>query len=575
MLDLQFYPTPQSLSLRCWQKFKDRNFQRVLEPSAGHGDLVKPFIELDRYSRIHIDACEIDISKHPILREAGINVVGLDFMAMESAASVSHFIMNPPFAVGAAHALHAWDIAFDAEIVAIINAETLRNPCTKDRERLVHLVEQHGSVEFLRDEFMTEETQRKTEVEIALVYLKKTGDLGPGFIEEIMEGMQKDHTHFEAVNESLHEVMLPNSFIENSVAAFNAAVTSMRDSIRHEARARHYARLVGQTMAVRNGDAGKIEKPSDNSWIREQTADRYKELMDRAWTTILRSCDVLSRLSSVAQQSVESEFENIKKLSFTVSNVYSFLAGISESQDDIQKQMIMAVFDEICRYHTDNAVLYKGWRGQAGWKSNDKHNDNTQAKRVRTTRFILPRHGRTYGSDLGWESYRLLADFDKTFAMLSGRREEEIFGLNALFKTHAKALANGERCDSEFFSVRWYPGAQTIHFFPRDKKLIDRLNRYVGKHRKWLPESDDIVSKAFWLMYESAEKLDKAVRAEINQRARYTSSWVHPLCRFDSTDNAERNHAINVIDEAIDAVLEQHGIRTEALFEPDRLALAA
>jgi hypothetical protein len=237
--------------------------------------------------------------------------------------------------------------------------------------------------------------------------------------------------------------------------------------------------------------------------------------------------------------------------------------------------MVLSVFDEICRYGTDNAVLYKGWRGQAGWKSNDKHNNNTQAKRIRTTRFILPRHGRGFSGGLDWESQRLLSDFDKTFALMSGKREEDVFGLNALFRTHAKELASGERCDCEYFSVRWYPGAGTIHFFPRDKKLIERLNRYVGKYRKWLPESDDAVSKAFWLMYESAEKLDKEVRAEIDNRARGTSSWVHPMRRYDCPDEAERNHAINAIDVAIDAVLEKHGIRPEALFEPDRLALAA
>lgn len=56
--------------------------------------------------------------------------------------------------------------------VAIINAETIRNPFSQDRQRLCSLIECHGSVEFLQDEF-TDEVERTTSVEIALIYLEK------------------------------------------------------------------------------------------------------------------------------------------------------------------------------------------------------------------------------------------------------------------------------------------------------------------------------------------------------------------------------------------------------------------
>ena len=35
----QYYPTPEALSKMAWAKFKNRNFIRVLEPSAGDGHL--------------------------------------------------------------------------------------------------------------------------------------------------------------------------------------------------------------------------------------------------------------------------------------------------------------------------------------------------------------------------------------------------------------------------------------------------------------------------------------------------------------------------------------------------------
>ena len=38
-LETQFYPTPPALAARAWAKFRNREFVRVLEPQAGHGDL--------------------------------------------------------------------------------------------------------------------------------------------------------------------------------------------------------------------------------------------------------------------------------------------------------------------------------------------------------------------------------------------------------------------------------------------------------------------------------------------------------------------------------------------------------
>ncbi len=60
--------------------------------------------------------------------------------------------------------------------------------------------------------------------------------------------------------------------------------------------------------------------------------------------------------------------------------------------------------------------------------------------------------------------------------------------------------------------VRYYPGKGTIHFFARDKKLVDRLNRMVGQHRQWLPPVTDTATEGFWQQYEGAEKFDAEIR---------------------------------------------------------------
>lgn len=570
---LQFYPTPPDLALRVWQKFKNKNFVRVLEPHAGFGDLalagslLTSKSERRRRDEIYPDCCEIDVSKHAVLREKGLKIVGLDFMQFRSGSIYSHIVLNPPFSDGVNHVLKAWDILWDGEISAIINAESLRNPFSKERKLLASLIEQHGEVEFVSGAFSVPDAERKTDVDVALVYLRKQANTSVDIVGPILDELKCDSMSGDQLAgdyREASEVMLPNTVVENTVAAFNAAVLTMREAVVKEARAQYYARLLGDTMAVTNGGFADADDSADTSveYVRNTIGSRYDELKDRAWTGILRGTKVTSRLSSAAQKRVESEFEQLKQLEFTVQNVLGFLCGIVDSQSQIQLEMACDVFDLITRYHSDNTVYFKGW------KSNSKH--RTCAMRIKTTRFILPGHScESYQQSLRYESVQLLRDFDKVFALLDGKYKAEV-GLEDIFDNSFRDLWNGQRVSSTYFDARLYPGIGTIHFFPRSKKLIDRLNLMVGRHRGWLPPPEARVREAFWLQYESAEKYDKEVRAEINKNARGTSSWDHPLHNlYNNGDDARRNKAGNAVDEAVTAVLERKGINVDFLVEAD------
>jgi hypothetical protein len=566
----QFYPTPESLATRAWAKFQNRTFRRILEPSAGDGALAKAIPGHGWRNSAPVDCVEIDISKHPLLRTAGFKVVGFDFLQFGSAAIYSHIILNPPFAQGAEHVLKAWDVAWDAEIVAILNAETVRNPYTKERAMLVKLIEQYGSVEFIEGAFTVPEAERKTEVDVALVYLRKEAD-GSAIVGNITDELKKDAMSAAGLAGDYHEVnelALPQSMVENAVLTFNAAVKAVRESIIAQARANHYVAAVGETMAVRNSDSPTTRsRDTSVEWVQGEMEKEYLELKDRAWAGILRSTQVASRLSSKAQSRLEAQFEEVKTLEFTVSNIYGFLQGLVQSQGEIQLAMACDVFDLIMCYHSDNAVFYKGWR------SNDRH--RSAGMRIKTTRFIIPRHGDNgWRTTLSWDSEKQLADFDKVFAMLDGKLEPE-FGLVQAFRTHFKELKHGKRITTSYFDVRWYPGVGTIHFFPRDKALVDRLNRLVGRQRQWLPPEDDRVSDAFWEQYKKAEKFDKEVRTEINARARGSRFWEHPLNKVGSRDQEQNASALAAIDEAMDVVLQNHGIDVERLLEPAQKRLIA
>jgi len=560
-MPMQFYPTPKALAEKAWAKFKNRSFVRVLEPSAGEGHLLSPAAGDGQVSAERIDCIEIDITKHDILRKKGFNVVGIDFMRFQGPGAIySHIIMNPPFAYGAQHVLKAWDLLCDGEIVAILNAETVRNPFSKEREMLAHLIEKHGSVEFIEGAFSGTDAQRKTHVDVALVYLRKESSFDSDLVGDIMQGLKIDTDLDTSCFVEQNELAIPANLVENAVLRFNAAVKAMRESVLAEARAAKYAALIGKTIEQLNSEMTNNE--SSLMWVREELHKRYSDLKNRAWTSIIRSTEVMARLSSSTQKRIESEFEKIKKLEFSVPNIYGFLAGLVAKQKEIQISMACDVFDLITRYHTENTVYYMGW------KSNDAH--RTCGMRIKTTRFVIPGHAtEPWQRNLPWDSIQMLSDFDKVFAMLDGKTAPDI-SLVHVFTKKFNELRSGSRVTSSYFDVRYYPKRGTIHFFPRDKKLIDRLNRLVGRHRSWLPPEDQPVSKDFWLQFEQAEKFDAEIRKEVASR---NTGFGDPFWKLTAHDSSEKTYAVRLITDAISAVLEQNGINPHSMLVQTELPL--
>ena len=562
--DWQGYPTPARLADRAWSKFANGDVERLLDACAGAGALADAWARRSertyrggRDESFPVDVIEIDARHHPALREKHYNVVGFDFLQFEGGAIYSHVIMNPPFAHGARCALKGWDMLWEGEIVAILNAETLRNPFSIERKRLVSLVAQYGSVEYITEAFVGADVERTTSVEIALVHLSKPAQCAEDWIGPVLDRLAVDRQE-EAAFELPNELALPNTFVGNQCIAFRCAARSMRESVRANAAAAHFAALLGDTMARRQGGEGGATHHILGADVRKALRERYLELKDRAWASVLRSTDTLAKLSAKVQNQAEAQFAQIKTLEFNESNVYGFLLGLVESQPEMQIDMACDVFDQITRYHSENTVFFRGW------KSNDRH--RTCGLRIKTTRFILPGHSSAgYHSSLPFGSQRTLSDFDKVFALVDGKRAPEV-GLVDVFRSKFDALRAGERVSSSYFDVRYYPGVGTIHFFARDRALVDRLNRLVGRKRQWLPPQEPDGS-AFWKQYGKAEAFDAQVRAEVVSLRRaqcadgHYSRYDDPLRDYvrdhgaDSTSNAAA-----LLGQAIDSVLERHGL---------------
>lgn len=497
----QFYPTPLNLAAKAWSLFKNKNIHYLLEPSAGNGDLLSCMPNRPRREHIHL--CELDVQRHPTLREKG-EVVGIDFLDMHGLEIYSHIIMNPPFRHGAQHLLHAWKGMYSGEIVAILNAESIKNPYTEDRQRLVSLIREHGSVTFLQEAFQDPDTLRKTSVEIALVWLEKKSGAS-AFRSEFLDALHRDSAPEELPDIHFGDLALPGKVLENLVTSFHLAWEAEKQAYFAEIRADHYRSAMGEQFESLFQDQESKQK-HQYQWLSgpqkaPSLSDRWDSLKNRAWTSILTMADTEKYLTSKAVQRIRSEFQNISKLEFSVANIYGFLQGLAENQGNLQIEILTDLFDRITR-SSENAFWYKPW------KSNDKHRIGMK---IRNTRFILGGFSLDgWRKNLSWDQFLVIKDLDRAFAILDGKAQAES-PLADLFNESNPSwdlLCRGKRLSSTYFDVRYYKGVGSIHFYPKNPAIIDRLNLLVGRHRQWIPEQPD---DGFQRQYDAAEKVTKTL----------------------------------------------------------------
>ena len=108
---------------------------RSSNPRRGRATLPMP--PWESWSRYYHTRCrevvhciEIEPELQAAIRGKGYPLVGTDFLTFWPDEKYDLIIMNPPFASGEAHLLHAWEILDHGDIVCLLNEQTLLNPCT-------------------------------------------------------------------------------------------------------------------------------------------------------------------------------------------------------------------------------------------------------------------------------------------------------------------------------------------------------------------------------------------------------------------------------------------------------------
>ena len=473
-----FYPTPKSLIHKMIKKIKGSP-GRILEPSAGRGDIIEALKEEQRYGKIY--AIENDPELQAMLRGKKIDLLDSDFLGYAGMDKFDLILGNPPYAECDKHLLKAIDILYRGQIIFLLNAETLRNPCTNTRKTLISRLSSLGAeIEYLPNEFRNAE--RPTGVEVALVNIIIDRKVEDDLFADCSDSI---HVKVPVVSEECKDVSTRKG-IEELVAEYNEVIRIGTETI--ISYYRNY-RKIGGYIAISCNCSDKIYDAASDLTGKMQV--KLNDLLENArksfWRKSLNLEAIKSRLTAKRQAEFEEQLECNSKMDFTEYNlrqfVLNFIGGYSRTMTDA----VMEIFDMFtARYAFTDGMFDSNIHYFNGWKSNNAFKIN---KKV-----VIPVHG-GYGRGpfteqwsgkwkLNWGVEDKLRDIDVVMASLDGKREYVTIS-QALHKAFERGQST--KIESTYFMLTAYKKG-TLHLTFKDEDILRRFNVAACMGKGFLPQ---------------------------------------------------------------------------------------
>ena len=476
-----FYPTPRELAFKMLETAKVRGkLKHVLEPSAGKGDLAQAYIDwcnqrmgynaIVKASDAEIDCVEIDPDLRSVLTGKGFRVVHDDFLTFQTYEQYDLILMNPPFAQGAAHLLKALELMrYGGKIACLLNAQTIRNPYSMDRQELARQIEaRHATVEFVDNAFS--DAERQTDVEIAIVCF----DI-PVVREEsdILEGMKRAEEHADTSPLRGHMELAQADFIEAIINRYNyearCGVKLIQEFIAVEKLLAEGGEH-GMSIALTLGRYGTTDDMSVNNFL--------FRLRRKFWGMLFGSPQFMQQMTTNLRNDLRRRIDTFANYEFSAYNIYHLAVEMSNKVNGGIRDTIMKLFDDWTRkYHYDENSQNRWYYD--GWKTNDAFAVN---KRV-----IIPLYGfySIYSSSAyGYEAIEKLEDIQKVFDYLDAGRTDPYEIRTAMEEAEKNNQTRNIRC--KYFKVSVYKKG-TAHIEFTNQAVLEKFNIFAAMEKKWLP----------------------------------------------------------------------------------------
>lgn len=467
----QYYPTPSGLAKNLVGMLKNREYyQMALEPSAGTGDLAKIYCREIGCGQKSVHCVEINTERAAILRDKGYAVVWDDFITFAPLMPYGTIIMNPPFHSGARHLLKALNILADGgEVACIVNAETIRNPFSRERKVLIGKLEamEEHKINFVQSAF------EDTAVEVAMIYARKAKSK---IVCPTLEKFKTWTTEEESLQTNLFPA--PADPVEFMIANYRAEVKaglSLYNEIENY-----------KAVSLKNSnnkyeiDAVFDVKINEVGNTGNARANIVKRISYNYWRNLLYSKDLAHLLTSEVQSSYVSKLYEMADFEFNERNIFQLKSDLCATLLENIDHAIMKVFEEFtCRYaytdYSQNIHYYNGWKTNKAYKVNSK--------------VIIP----LYAFD-SWDgkfrpSYQvngILTDIEKVMSYLDCGRIGNGYSMTDIL-CFAEKIGQNRNIDTKFFKITLYKKG-TCHLTFKSSELLKKFNLYCGRKKGWLPD---------------------------------------------------------------------------------------
>lgn len=485
-----FYPTPESLIKKLLKPYEIANHRywdyeisgNILEPSAGKGDIAK-FIQ-DK-TKTKMFCIELEPELQQILRADGFSVIHSDFLSYEKDMFFDFIIMNPPFDKGEEHLLKAIEIASKTKIACILNAETIRNPFSEKRKQLAFFLKKYNAeIEYVENAFI--DAERQTNVEVALIWLDIDKKESFFEFEYIKESEVKTDFDFDFKEFDLQK----NDIINNIKIRSEKAKLALIEKIKADAKFNHYF-----------NEFADFGYENVENWVIKDTPEKiysHFSVLSKSymWQYVLKFLDIKNYMSSSMIKNFDAFVKQQSMMSFNKENVFAFFNMVLNNQENIIKDMIIDVFDNLTSFAHANIMPVPKWKTNSAYKINRKI---IAPAYIRYGQYSDSNYLKKYGDNFSLEysdwGRSNLADLDKVMAIISGQGNRYLGIAEALERKFNEIgkVRTGEKydnvCFSTFFKIKFHKKG-TIHLEFLDKKLWEEFNYRACLGKNWLPDDE-------------------------------------------------------------------------------------
>lgn len=509
----EFYPTPESVVEKMLEGVDMNYVKTVLEPSAGKGDIVKGMKNHAKYNyEPDIDCVELDPDLRNLLKGSDMRVVGDDFLTYHTMKQYDLIIMNPPFSEGDKHLAKALEMqkTSGGAVIALVNADTIRNPYTNLRKELVDTIDAaQGTIEYLQYAFS--EAERQTDVEVALVKVKFPK---PERISSIMDKLQKAKA-MEEKKQTAKDYLADNDFIKAIVDQYDMEIAAGVKLIEEYKALQPYILTdLKKKEAEYDFDCILRLKVGDHD---ATINDFIRSVRSKYWHALFSNPKFTGQLTSNVLQEFQNKVNELRDVEFSVFNILEIKWDMMKSVAKGVEQSIVDLFDNFCKawYCEDMGTSIHYYNG---WKTNDAYKVNKKA----IMGFNAFANFRSEFDPI-WSSYsrdggclHRLYDMEKCFNYLDNGRTGNGAGMERILEA-AKRNGQTKNIELKYFTVTFYKKG-TCHIIFRDEELLKKFNIFGAQHRGWLPPSYG--KKA----YKEMTKEEQAVVAEFEGEIEYSKT---------------------------------------------------